>query len=477
MVAPPLIFVTAFIDLEEDRSKDKSVSRCFEHFAKLAATGIPLYVFLSKSYKAIYDDVIGSPKNVTIEYIELRDLNTYKALEDIPCNLPTDRTPHHDTKNFLILMNSKLEFIKRAMDATPSTHYGWIDFSIFHVVKDEAATSAYLKMLAVSRLKDKCLVMPGCVDKQLPAFSKVCWRFCGGFLLGDRASLLSAYNSFEQLFRGVVYTMGLTWEVNMWAFMEFKGHLKPTWVKANHDDSIVRIPSSLFKVVASLTTIPPREDAFRLAIESLMDQVDHIYVSVAKEYKRFGKWRPPSYLMAPPYSQKVSLVFGEDKGPATKYVGALGVIPHNTWVFICDDDQEYHPTLIERMKESVAELAVYQNHYENIRRKTSGGLIHGYVGLLMHTSFVKGLGNYILPESAYFVDDQWASIYCFKEGIPIRKTRAEYYHEIYSVLENSHEKLGAASLAALNNRDEKVAELAKAFGVKFLSGGDIVFDQ
>jgi hypothetical protein len=259
--------------------------------------------------------------------------------------------------------------------------------------------------------------------------------------------------------------------------MEFKGHLRPTWIKADHDDSIVRVPSSLFKVVASLTTIPPREDAFRLAIESLIDQVDHIYVSVAKEYKRFGKWNPPSYLMAPPYSQKVSLVFGEDKGPATKYVGALGVIPRDTWVFICDDDQEYHPTLIERMKESVVDLAVYQNHYDNIRGKTSGGLIHGYVGLLMHTSAMKGLDNFVLPESAYFVDDQWVSIYCFKEGIRIRKTSAEYYNEIYSVLENSHEKLGAASLAGLNNRDEKVAELAKVFGVKFLSGGDIVLNQ
>jgi hypothetical protein len=36
-----------------------------------------------------------------------------------------------------------------------------------------------------------------------------------------------------------------------------------------------------------------------------------------------------------------------------------------------------------------------------------------------------------------------------------------------------HEKLGAAALSSLSNRDEKVAELAAAFGVRFLKGGVI----
>ena len=59
------------------------------------------------------------------------------------------------------------------------------------------------------------------------------------------------------------------------------------------------------------------------------------------------------------------------------------------------------------------------------------------------------------------------SIYCCKAGIPIQPTGVELYRDIYAVLQNAHEKIGAASLAGLQNRDEKVAELAAEMGVKF----------
>jgi hypothetical protein len=59
------------------------------------------------------------------------------------------------------------------------------------------------------------------------------------------------------------------------------------------------------------------------------------------------------------------------------------------------------------------------------------------------------------------------SIYCFKNQISIKPTGVESYRDIYAVLQNAHEKIGAASLAGLQNRDEKVAELAAELGVKF----------
>ena len=470
-MARPLTFVTAFLDWEEDRSKDKSVERCFSLFSKLAATGIPIHLFLSSSYRHMLP--LGA--NVFVDYIELQDLDTYKEIEGVVCKLPTDRTPHHDTKNFLILMNSKIEFLHRAAAFQDSSHYAWIDFSIFHVVKDEAATTKYLQMLASTALKDECLVIPGCwAVRPEPSFSAICWRFCGGFLLGDKGSIETMYQQYRQCFLPVVYTKGLVWEVNMWAWLEFTGRLECTWYKADHNDSMLRVPPSTFKVVASLTTIPPRAAACHLAIDSLLSQVDHVYLSVSKEYRRFGAWEMPGYLLEGEYASKVTVVVTEDRGPATKYVGALDHIPKGVWVFVCDDDQEYQHTLVKRMKESVAEIAVYQNHYENIRQKTSGGLVHGYVGLLAHSSVLEGLREFPLPEAAYFVDDQWMSIYCFLKGVPVRKTAAEHYVQIFQVLFGGHEKIGTESLAAMDNRDEKVQTLAAEFGAKFLQGGEIV---
>ena len=367
-------------------------------------------------------------------------------------------------------MNSKIEFIKRAIDAAhfPASHHAWIDFSIFHVFRRPVETRAYIEMLGASRLAPSCLIMPGCWQKGYGldrVFIAVNWRFCGGFFIGDNQSLQGMYDATRNL---LCKGHGLIWEVNFWAYMESIGAIQPRWIHSDHNDSIVQIPREYLQVVASLTTIPPRIAVeCRLAIDSLLPQVEHVYVSVAEAYKRFGEWEVPAYFSEEPYASRVTLHKTEDKGPATKYLGALGIMPADAWVFVCDDDQEYHPALLQRMKRSVNSLAVYQNHYEHIKIKTSGGLIHGYVGLLAHMSQLKGLTEFPLPECAYFVDDQWMSIYCFKAGIPILPTGLEMYHDIYAVLHNAHEKIGAASLAGLKNRDEKVAELAEELGVKF----------
>ena len=226
-------------------------------------------------------------------------------------------------------------------------------------------------------------------------------------------------------------------------------------------------------VVASLTTIPSRiETSCRLAIDSLIHQVEHIYLSIPSYYKRFSKSITiPDYFSEEPYRSKVSIVICEDKGPATKYLGALGRIPENTYIFFCDDDQEYHDNLISRMMQSVTPNAVYQNRYSIIQNQTSGGLIHGFVGNLVNSSLLKDLPNFILPDSAYHVDDQWISIYYFLNNIPIKGTGIEHYWEIYKVLENNHEKLGKDSLAALGTRNARVAELARFFNVKFIEKG------
>jgi hypothetical protein len=116
---------------------------------------------------------------------------------------------------------------------------------------------------------------------------------------------------------------------------------------------------------------------------------------------------------------------------------------------------------------SVTKIAVYQNHYESIKEKTSGGLIHGYVGLLVHASLLQDLPAFPLPPAAQFVDDQWMSIYCFLKGIQICPSGVETYREIYKVLDGWHEKIGAASLAGLQNRDDMVAALGREFGITF----------
>lgn len=475
-------FVTAFLDLYEDRSQDKSVDTCFNHFSTLCSADISLVVFLSKCYMDKLHAKKAKKTKANIHYIpiELADLETYKEAVDNPLALPESRTPHHDTLHFMILMNAKIEFVKKAIDINPfkTTHFAWIDFSICHVFKHIPNSLQFLHLISISSLS-KCLTFPGCWEKGQGALyldHAINWRYCGGFFLGDAQSLQDFYTLYRTLFPTFLSaTKTMLWEVNIWHKMELEGW-SPQWYVANHDDSIIRIPRDLFYTVASLTTIPSRISTnCRRAIDSLLTQVDHVYLSVAHFYKRFQTSVDlPSYFFVEPYVSRVTIVFCDDKGPATKYLGAIDIIPSNAWIFFCDDDQEYAPTLLKQMRSHIDGPHIYQNRYNIIQKTTSGGLIHGYVGNLGHASNFKKLSAFPLPECAYHVDDQWLSIYCFLHNVLVKPSGLEEYSDIFQRLEDDHECIGADSLFSLGTRDVRVKQLEEYFNVRFMSDGMLV---
>lgn len=483
-------FVTAFLDLREDRSKDKSAERCFTLFEKLSSSGIPIHLFLSRSFVGAFKP----SSNVKVEWLELEELETYKEVVAAeaafggPIGLPHQRTSHHDTRNFMILMNAKAELVARAAKEGSTPQYSWIDFSICHVFQDVDQSLKYLQLLAHTRLKAPVITFPGCWYRGAHfdnLFGGINWRFCGGFFIGDKDSVLSFDSLYRREFpKALAEKKSLTWEVNFWHWLECTADPKefaPVWFPGDHNDTIIRAPQTLFYVAASLTTIPPRlvSGDCRKAIDSLIGQVDSVVLTVPLKYERFpeASVELPHWLSEPPYKEKVKVVRPpEDKGPALKYLGALDAcVPSGSLIFVCDDDQEYSANLVQRMLGSVKEVAVFQNHFESIRAKTSGGLVHGYVGNMMPKAALAGLEEHPLPAAARFVDDQWISIFFHKAGVPVLSSGVELYSEIFSVLEGGwHEKLGVASLSGLKNREAKVAELAETFGVRFEAGGKIL---
>lgn len=462
----PVTFVTAFIDLHEDRSKDKSVDTCFNHFQTLVNTGIPIHAFVSAAYR----ERMPVSTNLTVETLELEDFDTWKSVQNLSYFVPMTNAPHHDTANFMNLINAKVEMINRVAAKKASTHYAWIDFSIFHVIRDRAAATARLQTLAGSSLPVPYMACPGCWAKGTAigsVFNSVNWRFCGGVLIGDTKSLSRLNDMYKEHYGPLVSKNSrLVWEVNMWTHFESLG-FDFGWYQANHDDSILCAPIPKAPV-ASLTTIPARFELCRKTLDSLIPQVSRIYLSIPETYTRFpGPVELPGFLGEEPYASRVEVVRGPDFGPATKYLGALGQIPEDSWIFFCDDDQEYFPDLVGRMVGAAKAPGAYQNHYGHILQKTSGGIIHGYVGVLIHSSCLKALPDFPLPPAARFVDDQWMSAYCFKNSVPIYPTQAESYPEIFRTLQNGHELYAPESLASLHNRAQKVKELEEFFQIQF----------
>ena len=226
-------------------------------------------------------------------------------------------------------------------------------------------------------------------------------------------------------------------------------------------------------LIASLTTIPPRiQDECKLTIDSLMNQVDIIYLCVCEAYERFGPMNIPNYLSQEPYITRVKVIVGADHGSATKYLGAIQHIKNqnqDAWVFVCDDDQEYHPDLVKRMCDvATKKSCVYQNRYDIFQQYgTQGGFIHGYVGLFIHSSMLCKLETFPLPLIAKHIDDQWMSVFCFLHNIEIYSTNINEYSDIYKVLNGLYEKIGKEPLESIGGRDERIQKLERYFSIKF----------
>lgn len=231
-------FISAFIDIG---SSVKSAEHRIRLFKYLAESGLPIHVFLSSSFLKEYYLIVGTRHNVTVETIELESLETYKELAGLSYTVPKSSNPAKDTAAYHIVQNAKVELVERARQGHKATHFAWIDFNICQMFKNIPECLEYLR----NGLRlEPGLFMPGCwslTEGQENLFSSINWRFCGSFFIGDAESIEGFYRAYRENFKKVVESVGiLTWEVNVWHFMEINALFGPVWYIADHNDSIIR---------------------------------------------------------------------------------------------------------------------------------------------------------------------------------------------------------------------------------------------
>lgn len=222
-----ITFVTALLDLHEERPGEKTIDTYLTLLETLQVAGLRLHVFLSPSYADKV--VVRNGVSEVIHHLETTDR--------CPEGLPTSRAGSKDTRPYLVLMNAKSELVRRAMDSGQhsSSHYAWIDAGISHILNTADET---LRTLAETPLPARCLMIPGCPGRGFQGWDTICWRFCGGFFVGDPVSL----RRFDTMVQAELPRLPkLSWEVNVWAFLETKG-FRPTWYAADHNDSMLCPP-------------------------------------------------------------------------------------------------------------------------------------------------------------------------------------------------------------------------------------------
>ena len=141
-----LTFVTAYLKIYEDEyDLTKTFEKRLELFLKLADTGINICIFTSFEFKEIFEEICKKYINVKLIQIcsidELEITLISKSVNEL-CNLPDRRSNIKDKHNYMFLMNSKIEFVKKTIDINPfSTEvFCWMDFSLPYIFKDTDKT-------------------------------------------------------------------------------------------------------------------------------------------------------------------------------------------------------------------------------------------------------------------------------------------------------------------------------------------------
>lgn len=230
------MIVTCYYDIYQGKE------RFFEYLAlfyDLALSGLPILLFTDPALVPKFR--IFSHLPIKIVPLPLSDVQCYQQAMAYDRALPANRTPAKDTKEFYALMNSKMEFIHKALQHTDDQTLIWLDYGILKIVKNQ---ERFLnKLREVNQVHFPRLTIPGCwsFGRALNVES-IHWRFCGGFFVMPRHLANTFYEHSRNVLKDfcTLPQYKLTWETNVWTVIEgCAERANMDWYFADHNDTIL----------------------------------------------------------------------------------------------------------------------------------------------------------------------------------------------------------------------------------------------
>lgn len=260
-------FVTSILQIYDKPYDEKTIEWRFDKFREIAELGIYICIYVDEETYPICVKFAQQYENIKIVNIyNLKNTILAKQCAELEYTMPENRSPEKDTMEYMLLMNCKFEFLSDAAEKNLwNTHYfAWIDFSIAYILRKTIISVELLRVLSKRTfINTPFLTIPGCFEKD--AFfndntskysnddkiqyilNNIYWRFCGGFILGDASSIIDTFNKYKKHFAEFIGLYGkMVWEVNFWTWLEMKTDWSPIWYKADHDDSIFKMPVHLY---------------------------------------------------------------------------------------------------------------------------------------------------------------------------------------------------------------------------------------
>jgi hypothetical protein len=259
---PPLTYVTFFLDAYEDdgildTNPEKQMPQRIARFRELASTGIHICLYTTAGVKEHIEPIVEEFPNIHWTIVFLEETFVWKTAHQHEFTLPDQRSKVKDNAEFIIVSNCKAEFMEQAIQENPwnSTHFAWIDFSIFYVFHNKEKSTKWLQFLSTAQFAPRFITFAGCehwskLNRESIGdniLNRVYWRFCGGFFMGDKDSLLEFCNLYNEYFPIFMNNyQKLVWEVNFWTWLEANADWSPIVYNADHNDSILYLSADYY---------------------------------------------------------------------------------------------------------------------------------------------------------------------------------------------------------------------------------------
>jgi hypothetical protein len=388
----------------------------FENLIALCKENLNLVLFVYFEDKEWITQKIRETEDVTIPFIypiQKKQLNIWNLIhDDMTLELPKSRNSEKDNREHLWKTHISIELVNLAINSNMyrTSHFAWISYSSRFLVKNDA-TFSYLTQMCTMNMKSG-LLLPGCINERIKdvddILEKICWRFTGGFFLGDHVTIQMFYKMYcRELADFLKIHRKLVWEVNFYAYLErYCDEWNCTWYPGNHNDSLITgiSPSYFTNCLANIKTYSclDYKNVFEIpGFYPTSSSYLKYYDSAVSKYRHYLNIRYVNYWLFP--------------NGYYRYPNSEFIIDNKN--VVCELDEALFPVVSTcRIMEEVSELPSFSNAYshglEDVRIYEIDGKIKCSATNLNHVDSGSG-------RSRIMVSDYCLETHSIKNGVII----------------------------------------------------------
>lgn len=231
--------VTCYLNIINRPDRDNSAYLTLGR--KLLACNVPVVLFMDE----LYIDKIEPMDHVHIIPINQASLELYAYKDQLTKFGVSTNFPEKDTMEYIILMCSKTELVRKAIEVNPfqTNHFVWVDFGIRHIFADDTTFVQGINSLHYrgDQLRIGNIWNPQFqLHDPMHIYTNIAWYFAGGVFGGKQSALLEFDFLMKQKCVELIQsTNRLMWEVNVWRLIYLEHPHLFSLYSCDHNSSLV----------------------------------------------------------------------------------------------------------------------------------------------------------------------------------------------------------------------------------------------